>query len=114
MRVRPFGSRVWLVDFRHTAPHTITASQQRMREAIHLVRDRWRAQQLAKGQCAGIVRDGPSLSVCDGAPEQRADLDSAHGCAPSRTVRTPPPLHSIQEVGSSTLLGSIYFAGLAF
>jgi len=67
-----------------------------------------------QSQCAGIVPDGPSATVRDGRSRRPAEPDFAHACAPSRTVRTPPPPHGIQEVVGSTPIGSTIFAGLAF
>jgi len=67
------------------------------------------AERTAKGQCAGIVRDGPSATVRDEPLAHPRESDFAHGCAPSRTVRTPRPPHGIQEVEGSTPFGSTLF-----
>src|SRR5262249_45392052 len=65
------------------------------------------AQPRAKPVCgSGIVRVGPSAMVRDEPPRRLAEPDFAHGCAPSRTVRTPRPPHGIQEVVGSTPIGS--------
>jgi hypothetical protein len=71
-----------------------------------------RAERTAKGQCTGNVRDGPSATVRDEPPAHSREPDFAHGCAPSRTVRTPPRPHGIQEVEGSTPFGELSIAGL--